>query len=214
MLCAHSILWRGWRQNVHPSQIPPNYFPTAPPSIPQVSIFPTHFGLLWRRAGSREFGEHPQPPTPIPELSHSCPANLGHSSQFSQKDKMEKLWQISPGAGAGMQQRRALLRAAQAHGEPPENSHWELLGGCSPWESQIPAFPPGGLKLFAFAKMEHHRQGQDWKSCDQTQSGFCVVPPGNSQGILHPLPYISITLCSFTLLNPKPCCCPACMGFI
>lgn len=41
-------------------------------------------------------------------------------------------------------------QAAQPHDEPPENSHWELPGGCSPWESRIPAFPPGEMKLFCF----------------------------------------------------------------
>lgn len=54
----------------------PKPFPTAPPCVPQVSIFPTHFGLLWRRAGSREFWEHPQPSAPIPP----CPIPAQPSS--------------------------------------------------------------------------------------------------------------------------------------
>lgn len=131
------VLTPSFPDSPKPSQTPPN---PSPQPLHPCHGFPS-FPLVLVWSGEQQVAENfrsvhslqvPSQGCPIPP--HPCLANLSNSSQFSQKDKMEKLWQISHGAGARMQQRRALLRAARSHDEPPENSHWELLGGCSPWE--------------------------------------------------------------------------------
>lgn len=153
MLCAHSILCQaGDRMSIlprFPQTIPnsPKPFPTAPPSMPQLSIFPPRFGWPWGRVGSREFREHPQPAAPIPGLPHPCPASSAIPASSPRRIRGKTL-QNSHGAGAGMQQRRALLRVRLLS---LMISQQRIPTGscCSPWESWILAFPPGRMEIFA-----------------------------------------------------------------
>lgn len=67
-----------------PPQIPSNLSPQPRQQLsamPQVSIFPIHFCLLWSGASSGDFWEHPQPPAPLPGLSPPAPLLPSHPHQ-------------------------------------------------------------------------------------------------------------------------------------
>lgn len=90
-------------------QIPPSPQPLHPwlmfPSSPLVLLC-SEAGRVAENFRSTHSLQLPSQSCPIPP--HPCLASSRYSSQVSQRDKM-KTQQISHGAGAGMQQRRALI---------------------------------------------------------------------------------------------------------